>query len=89
MGRLSVCWACGDSNSHGARPVRQIISMKEWIRTSRFSIQISLSLNGAPFRVLGVRESRVRTAAGKATDLYLCQNRPIYPQVAPNPSPLR
>ena len=30
----------GDSNSHGARPVRQII---EWIRTSRLSIMISLS----------------------------------------------
>ena len=25
----------GDSNSHGARPVQQIISMIKWIRTSR------------------------------------------------------
>ena len=29
-------------NSHGARPVYQIISMLEWIRTSRLSIRNSL-----------------------------------------------
>ena len=33
----------GDSNSHGARPDHLIITMIEWIRTSRFSIKNSLS----------------------------------------------
>ena len=33
----------GNSNSHGARPVHQIISMKKWIRTSRLWMQKSLS----------------------------------------------
>ena len=33
----------GNSNSHGARPVHLIITMKKWIRTSRFSIKNSLS----------------------------------------------
>ena len=33
----------GNSNSHGARPVHQIITMIKWIRTSRLSIQNSLS----------------------------------------------
>jgi len=34
----------GNANSHGARPVRLIITMIEWIRTSRLSIKNSLSL---------------------------------------------
>jgi len=29
----------GNTNSHGARPVHQIISMIKWIRTSRLSIK--------------------------------------------------
>jgi len=33
----------GDSNSHGERPVHQIISMIKWIRTSRLSIKNSLA----------------------------------------------
>ena len=33
----------GNSNSHGARPVHQIISMIKWIRTSRLSIKNSVS----------------------------------------------
>jgi len=33
----------GNSNSNGARPVHQIISMIKWIRTSRLSIKNSLS----------------------------------------------
>jgi len=37
----------GNSNSHGARPVHQIISMIKWIRTSRLSIKNSLS-DGQP-----------------------------------------
>jgi len=35
----------GDSNSHGARPVHQIISIIKRIRTRRLSIKISLSLS--------------------------------------------
>ena len=34
----------GISNSHGARPVHLIITMIKWIRTSRLSINNSLSL---------------------------------------------
>ena len=33
----------GDSNSHGARPVCLIITMIEWIRTSKLSMTYSLS----------------------------------------------
>ena len=33
----------GNSNSHGARPVHLIITMIKWIRTSRLSINNSLS----------------------------------------------
>jgi len=33
----------GNSNSHGARPVHQIITMIKWIRTSRLPIKNSLS----------------------------------------------
>ena len=36
----------GNSNSHGARPVHQIISMLKWIRISKLSIKNSLSLGG-------------------------------------------
>jgi len=32
----------GNSNSHGARPVHQIISMIKWIRTRKLSIKNSL-----------------------------------------------
>ena len=34
-----------NSNSHGAKPVHQIISMIKWIRTGRLSTKNSLSLN--------------------------------------------
>ena len=37
----------GDSDSHGARPVHLIITKIKWIRTSRLSIQNSLSLGPA------------------------------------------
>jgi len=33
----------GNSNSHGARPVCLIITMIQWIRTSRLSIKNSLA----------------------------------------------
>ena len=52
----------GDSNSHGARPVHQIISMIKWIRTSRLSIKNSLSL-----------EERVLSVAAEAT----CSGEPF------------
>ena len=39
----------GNSNSHGARPVRKIISMLHWIRTGRLSIK-----NSPPMKVNGV-----------------------------------
>ena len=45
-----------NSNSHGARPVRLIITTLRWIRTSRLSIQNSL-LNhtlGTPRQVMGL-----------------------------------
>ena len=37
----------GNSNSHGARPVHLINTMIQWIRTSRLSIQNSLSAGTA------------------------------------------
>jgi hypothetical protein len=40
----------GNSNSHGAKPVHQIISMIKWIRTSGFSIKKSLTGSGERFR---------------------------------------
>ena len=36
----------GNSSSYGSRPVYQIISMIEWMRTSRLSIKNILSLGG-------------------------------------------
>ena len=36
----------GNLNSHGARPVHQIISMMKWIQTSRLSIKNSLYVLG-------------------------------------------
>ena len=38
----------GVSNSHGARPVHLIITMKTWIRTSRLSINSSLCEERVP-----------------------------------------
>ena len=50
-----------NSNSHGARPVHQIISMIKWIRTSRLSIHNSLSSPPAPrVRDRGVQGSGFR-----------------------------
>jgi len=34
----------GNSHAHGARPVHLIITMMKWLRTSRLSIQNSLSV---------------------------------------------
>ena len=35
----------GNPNSHGARPVHQIMSMMKWMRTNSLSIKKSLSLS--------------------------------------------
>jgi len=40
----------GNSDSHGAKPVHEIISMMKWIRTSGFSIKKSLTGSGERFR---------------------------------------
>ena len=37
----------GNSSTHGARPVHQIIAMIRWIRTSRLSIKNSVSLSSS------------------------------------------
>ena len=43
-----------NSNSHGARPVYQILSMMNWIRTSKFvNKELSLWWQGFP-RTLGI-----------------------------------
>ena len=39
-----------NSNSHGARPVHQVISVIKWIQTRRISIENSLSLKGVGCR---------------------------------------
>jgi hypothetical protein len=36
----------GNSNSHGARPVHQIMSVIKWLRTSRLSIKNFISVSG-------------------------------------------
>ena len=53
----------GNSNSHGARPVRLIITMIKWIRTSRLSTQNSHSL-ARTVRAGGVRASRKGARGG-------------------------
>ena len=45
----------GNSNSHGTRPVHQIIWMIKWIRTSRLSIKNSVSLHLQPARKVAIR----------------------------------
>ena len=39
--------AKGNSNSHSARPVHLIVTMMQWIRTSRLSMKDSLCLEHA------------------------------------------
>ena len=50
-------------NSHGANPVHQIISMIQWIRTSRLSINNSLSSKGGGSVLVGSTSSM----CGKST----------------------
>jgi len=51
----------GNSNSHGERPVHLIITMIKWIRTSRLTIQNSLSAGAA-----SVGRRRKATSAPRA-----------------------
>ena len=77
----------GNSNSLGARPVHQIITMIKWIRTRRLSIKNSLSL---PYR--GVSLIRNRPPLGpyssirlgpcggpRGGGLFLMSEVPLYP----------
>ena len=68
----------GNSTSHGARPVHQIISMIKWIRTSKLSINNSLSLAGFADRTIfliewgwtmGVAEGEWNTGAASDVEL--------------------
>ena len=62
----------GNSNSHGARPVRLIITMIKWIRTSRLSIKNSLSLT---WMIPGVsRSSHVTFRSWTAPRSLWCVN---------------
>ena len=62
----------GNSNSHGARPVRQIISMTKWVRTSRFSIKNSFSLPTRPPAVPLTRQASRFTAYLLDSDSRYC-----------------
>ena len=55
-GRNKAAWK-SEFESHGARPVHQIISMIKWIQTRRLSIKLSLSLTWYRVRHLGLRDS--------------------------------
>ena len=69
----------GDSNTHGARPVRQMISTIKWIRTSRLSIKDSLPVpSGKRCHHLGFTLQKSDRASGqtlpvgeKSTDAFL------------------
>jgi hypothetical protein len=62
----------GNSNSHGARPVHPIITMIEWIRTSRLSIKNSLSVN------LEERLAAIPEARGLQQSTPRCTRRSHY-----------
>ena len=65
----------GNSNSHGAGPVHQIIPMIKWTRTSRLSIKNSLSLPTGRRRGLSGRQGRFRTRRAMAS-IWRGQNGP-------------
>jgi len=48
----------GNSNSHDARPVHLIITMIQWIRTSRLPIRNSLSLDDVLSDLRGMAPSQ-------------------------------
>jgi len=60
----------GNSNSHGARPVHQIITMIKWFRTSRLSTNNSLAPGpGLGFRVKDLHKF---TCLGDGVLLNMC-----------------
>ena len=50
----------GNSISHGARPVHQIISIIKWIQTSRLSMTLSLH-GGIPTKLARMLEKSIQT----------------------------
>ena len=64
-----------DSNSHGARPVHLIITIIKWTRTSRLSINNSLSERSCTGRVQGDQGS---AAAAAPRGRYLCHTLPLF-----------
>ena len=75
-----------NSNSHGARPVHLIITMIKWIRTSRLSINNSVSLHcGGRGWIFGVVACRSGCRDGvlllrvMSSQNATCTNMPGYP----------
>ena len=60
----------GNSNTHGARPVNQIIKSMWWTRTSRLSIQNSLSHSTEPGLSI-LRQVNAYSHAGQPLTLHL------------------
>jgi len=78
----------GNSNSHGARPVHQILSMIKWIRTSMLSIKNSLSLAGVWGEVARTKLSCVRAVGGPSPNTGCQTLNPRPPSPDPPPSTL-
>jgi len=79
----------GNPNSHGARPVHQIISMIKWIRTSRLSIKNSLSVPDL-LRVdegdAGVSGANGREGHSPDVEPLTLKSRTLHPE-PPSPEP--
>ena len=59
----------GNSNSHGARPAHQIITIIDWIRSSRLSIKNSLSA--------GVQKRGEAPSVGRRAATLLRRRQPV------------
>ena len=57
-------------NSHGARPVNQVIQSMWWTRTSRLSMKNSLSLSNPPRHLRHAKDRHVLTTRGKTLLIY-------------------
>jgi len=64
-----------NSDSHGARPVHQIIPMIKWIRTSRLSIKNSLSLSATRSQVRGGLQGLLLMSSSLLSSLELSDTR--------------
>ena len=65
----------GNSNSHGAKPAHLIITMMKWIRTSRLSTTLSLSLGCTPGQgVRGLAFVRIGFGFGNSHEPYVLDN---------------